>query len=751
MTQALAPGHEPDEPLPLDWGPVLQQHPLPHYVYDPVSLALLAANDPALVRYGYSRQDMLQLTREDLLMPGQMAALRAFLAGLPETARAQPQPVWLERSRDGRVLYSDIRGRSVIWQGRPARLAVVVDASARVRMAADADSARDLLVVAGRLARVGSWWADPERRVVYASDLVCELHELPPGTMLPLDKASAPYPGDAAARMDAAVAACLREGVPFDLELPLITARGQQRWVRTVGEAVRDENGRIVMLRGAQQDVTTQVLDKQALSASQQRLQALLAALPDLCIVFDAQRRYEEINDPQHTSLAGSWAERIGRRMEDVVDADFAAEVMRLMDLAHATGQSQSHEVERPVASGQRRHFESRYVPLEGGRTLALVRDVTETHRMEQRFRAIADATPIGIFTTDAAGLCTYTNAAWQSLFGLSQEQSLGDGWGATVHADDRAAVFAEWQRSSAAAQPFEMEFRVCTPQGVLRHVWSQARPIVRADGVVSAHVGAVADVTQARELAQARQAQAVAEESGSRQRVFLSRVSHELRTPLNAILGFGEVLLLDLSPADARAAGYVRHMVDAGRHMLALVDDLLQLQRIEQGRLDLRPAELDAAGLLQASARLLVPMAESAGITLEVLPPQGLTLVSDERSVKQILLNLGSNAIKYAGRAAQVRLTAQVDGPMAVFTVADSGPGMSPEQLQRLFQPFERLGQDSQGVAGSGLGLVISRQLAQALGGDLQLASAPGHGTRASLRLPLAQPQPGAQHPGGA
>lgn len=738
MSQDLSPGQEPGQPLELRWDELLQQHPLPHYVYDMATLDILAANEAACLRYGYSQEEFLRLNRERLLFPGQVQRLRDFLDGLPATAQVQPQPVWHERTHDGHDLFSDIRGRPVRWQGRLARLSVVVDAGSRLRSAADAESARDLLVVAGRLAQVGSWWADRDRHAVFASDLVCDLHEVPHGTHVPMLGAASRYPGDGAARLEVAVRACFKDGTPFDLELPLVTARGNHRWVRTVAEAVRDDTGRIVMLRGAQQDITAQVQARLELAASRERLQALLKALPDLCLVMDAEGRYVEVNDPMHPSLGGPWKDRVGRRITDVLDPEFSALVMHQLAETHRTGQLQTFHSDRPVASGQVRRFESRYVPLEGGRTLALVRDVTETHLLEQRFRTMADGTPIGIFTTDAKGLCDYTNPAWQALYGLTAEESLGTGWARTLLPEDRSAVYTGWQRSMETRQPFEMEFRVQPPGGPVRRVWAQAQPILRPDGSVRAHVGAVVDVTQAHELAEARQAQAVAEESGRRQRAFLSRVSHELRTPLNAILGFGGLLQHDMAGQDARHEGYVRHVMDAGRHMLSLVDDLLQLQRIEQGRLDPKFAVVQLDDLLAACGRMLSPMADEQGVHIQVLPANGLAVHSDERGVKQILLNLGSNAIKYGGRGCQLTLSAHAEPGAVVMTVNDTGRGMSAEQLQRLFQPFERLGQEAHKVGGSGLGLVIARQMAQALGGQLDLHSSPGAGTQAVLRLPL-------------
>jgi signal transduction histidine kinase len=624
VSEAVEPA---TEIAPL-WGAAYGAHPLAHIVYDTDTLHMLAANAAALRRYACSLDEIVQLTRADLLMPGEPERLRRFLAGLPASAAAEPQPVWRERTRSGQELLADIRGRTVLWHGRAARLAAVIDATPRARLQADAGRSRDMLQVAGRMALLGGWYLELHSRSIHLSDMVCTLHELPPGSRLSMEAAARHYPGDAADRIRGAVRACLGDGTPFDLELPLVGAAGTRRWVRIAGEPARGERGGIVGVQGAQQDITERKHAELALQQSRRQLKDLLAALPDLWIVVDAQGRYADVSDPQHPSLSAPWADKLGRPISDGVPEALAQQTRLLIELAHRTGRggpvgpATSHTYELPMAGGGTHLFEARYMPLPDGATLSLIRDVT-----------------------------------------------------------------------------------------------------------------------QARELASARTARAVAEEAGRAQAVFMSRVSHELRTPLNAILGFGELLRGEIASMPGNPGIWLGHVLKAGRHMLALVDDLLELQRIEQGRLQpvLVPLELDE--LLAGSAQMLVPMSDEAGVELVPPAPSGLVVHAEARSLRQIVLNLGSNAIKYGGAGCRVSITAVPEGGHALITVADTGAGMAPEQLLRLFQPFERLGQERRGVAGSGLGLVISRQLAQALGATLELASAPGRGTTATLRVPLVTP----------
>ncbi len=733
MTAAAEPSPPPPE---LEWSAALEHHPLPHLLFELEGLRVAAANAAAVRRYGYTLPELLTLTRLDLLVPEDGPRLVAFILGLPASAQAQPQAVWHERTREGRVLVADIRGQAVTWQGRPARLSAVLDAGERAALATEAGRTRDLLGVAGRVARVGGWYLDFESRRVHWSDLVCELHEVAPGSTATAEEGLAYYPEGARDHLVAALDRCTTHGTAFDLALPFVGARGTARWVRVAGEAVRSASGRLVGLQGALQDITQAYRNEQALQATRDRLAALVKAHPDLWMVWDEELCCREVSDPAHPSLAAPWHLRLGRPVGDALPADVARELEQLTRAAHAEGRPREHLYGMTLPDGRYREFEARYVPLSDGHTMALVRDITEVRQLERRFQTMADTAPIGIFMTDALGAYTSVNAAWCALFGLSAEAAQGAGWSAHLAPHEHEGVMQHWNLAAQAGRPFEMEFDLVPPGQPVRRVWSQARPVVGASGRVVGHVGAVVDVTHARELEEARQAAAVAREAGRRQTAFLSRVSHELRTPLNAILGFGELLLQDGGTGLPQAPAYLGHIVDAGRHMLALVDDLLELQRIEQDRLDLHPQALDLAAVLGACRDLLQPTAAAAGVALQVQAEAGARAWADERSLRQIVLNLGSNAIKYG--TGPVRLVAALQDGQARVHVQDSGPGLAPEALERLFQPFERLGQESRGIGGSGLGLVISRQLARAMGGELELRSTVGLGTTAWLQLPL-------------
>jgi signal transduction histidine kinase len=222
-----------------------------------------------------------------------------------------------------------------------------------------------------------------------------------------------------------------------------------------------------------------------------------------------------------------------------------------------------------------------------------------------------------------------------------------------------------------------------------------------------------------------------------------LSRASHELRTPLNAILGFGQLLALDELSESQRHS--VEQIMAGGRHLLSLIEDLLDLSRLDASSLELQP--VDVGTQIVEAASMCAPLAVEGSVNLTIDPASGLHhALADPRRLKQVLLNLISNAIKYNRPGGSTTVRVQADGPDAVrVDVIDSGVGMSYQQLTRLFQPFERLDAPIRGIDGNGLGLAVSKALVEAMHGTIDVASTPGAGSVFSVRLPAAVAAPAA------
>jgi signal transduction histidine kinase/CheY-like chemotaxis protein len=314
------------------------------------------------------------------------------------------------------------------------------------------------------------------------------------------------------------------------------------------------------------------------------------------------------------------------------------------------------------------------------------------------------------------------------------------DGW---THPDDRAGDDAAIAALVEASVPMvRRDKRIVTKDG--RTLWVQATTSLLRDGRGKPRriVAVMEDITEHLRLQEAEKARELAEAANRAKSDFLSRMSHELRTPLNAMLGFAQLLELDQrQPLTPSQKPWVGQIQQAGWHLLEMINDVLDLSRIESGNLRLAADEVDTARVIAQTLALVEADADQRGIRIatRVEPPAAM-LIGDMTRVKQILTNLLSNAVKYNVDGGQVEVVAQAEGESAVqIAVTDSGLGMTDEQLAGLFQPFNRLGRERSNAPGTGIGLVISRRLAELMGGTLAVTSASGQGTTFRLTLPRA------------
>jgi len=266
---------------------------------------------------------------------------------------------------------------------------------------------------------------------------------------------------------------------------------------------------------------------------------------------------------------------------------------------------------------------------------------------------------------------------------------------------------------------------------------------LVHACEVAQAEADSRAETERARQLA---------EKANQAKSDFLSAMSHELRTPLNAILGFAQLLELDGGKLDDDQRDNINEILGAGHHLLELINEVLDLAKIETGRIDLSNDAVDLDDLLAECCRLLAPMARDKGLQMDCDSALSATSVQgDYTRVKQVLLNLLSNAVKYNRPGGRVHVTRQLlDGERLRVTVEDTGIGIADDDLQQLFQPFHRVAQDNSEIEGTGIGLVISKRLVEAMGGSIGVDSEPGKGSRFWFELPrsIAEQPPAATAP---
>lgn len=268
------------------------------------------------------------------------------------------------------------------------------------------------------------------------------------------------------------------------------------------------------------------------------------------------------------------------------------------------------------------------------------------------------------------------------------------------------------------------------------RRVEERTAELERANAALQSEV---AERKRAEEALQ--QAKEEAERANRAKSDFLSRMSHELRTPLNSILGFAQVLARKATAENERRS--LEHILKAGRHLLDLINEVLDISRIEANRLQLSPEPVRTSHVLQETLNLIQHLAAQRGTEIrdEVTRACDTHVRADRQRLTQVLLNLVSNAVKYSPEGSLVRVSCEkAEGDRLRIKVTDAGPGIAPEKVERLFSPFERLGAEHTGVEGTGLGLALSKGLVEAMGGTMGVESAEGSGSTFWLELPLVE-----------
>ncbi len=379
-------------------------------------------------------------------------------------------------------------------------------------------------------------------------------------------------------------------------------------------------------------------------------------------------------------------------------------------------------------------------------------------HEAELRYKLLVEQLPIIVYVNplDKIVNTTYVSPQIQTVLGYMPDEWLSDPefWQKRIHPDDREAVLTAVERSDLTSQPFDMEYRMLARDG--RVVWFQDQTVLVRDnnGQPLYWQGLKIDVTK-RKLAEdeirklnAELERRVEERTEELERAlrakdeFLASMSHELRTPLNAILGLSESLTeLTPGPLNEKQHRYISMISESGNHLLALINDILDLAKIEAGQIVLNINEADLRQICQASLRMVNELAHKKNqqVSLKIDDDIGSIWV-DERRLKQILVNLLSNAVKFTPENGKLGLEVQTDREekRVMITVWDNGIGISESGLTRLFRPFVQLdsGLDRE-VTGTGLGLALVAQMVRLHGGSIAVESQPGEGSRFTVILP--------------
>jgi PAS domain S-box-containing protein len=599
------------------------------------------------------------------------------------------------------------------------------------------------------------WEMDSELRYTYFSPNLQKLTSIVPETIIGKRRDEI---GDPSFKPEkwAEHFATLRSHKPFrDFVYRSMQPDGRALWIKVSGTPVFGEHGRFTGYRGISTDVTAQLATEHAVAESEKRLRELFEVASDWFWETDAQGRFTFLSSAWSRVTGQDPQEYLGRRRDEFGDRVEDPEAWRehLATLA-------AHKPFRDFtycmrsASGARRWVRTSGIPYfdESGAFIGYrgaATDVTAEmsaeealRRSEKLFAAVFQATPAMLAMSGLDdGRFIDVNIGFLRVLGYERDAIVGRTRSEIGLFVDPDLPHRLVEGLSDTSPQRDIVAAVLTRRREVREILISAQVVRFADRDMLLTVGR--DVTERRrEEEELRQSKAIAEFANHSKSEFLANMSHEIRTPLNAIIGFSEVIMGEVfGPVGTRRyAEYATDIWSSGTHLLQIINDLLDLSKLDAGKLELHETEVSLPRLVETGVRLVRERAVSAGVAIDVeLSAELPTVRADERVLKQILINLLSNSVKFTPRGGRISVGGRRTQSGAVeLAVADTGIGMSADEIEIALAPF---GQVESALTrkhqGTGLGLPLARSLTELHGGRLEVRSTPGAGTMITVSLP--------------
>ncbi|MBE9208249.1 PAS domain S-box protein [Nostoc sp. LEGE 06077] len=536
---------------------------------------------------------------------------------------------------------------------------------------------------------------------------------------------------------------CLAGAIAQRDEDPYPRADGSVEWVSWSLRPWHLTNGEIGGITMFTQNITQRKQTETALKESNILLRSILESTPDFIVVKDCKGVYFTLNSSSANFLGKTVEEVIGKDDTEVFPPEVASVIMAKDRQIIETGVGVTYEEELSNGKSQGTYLTSKapWRDTHGNilGIIAITRNISDRKQAElalklseERFRKLIEATAQIIWYSQAEGEFVTHQPQWSEFTGQSFEELKGWGWLNAIHPEDQEHTIEIWTDALANRKLYELEHRLRRHDGEYRYMNVRAVPLLDADNSIREWIGVHTDIHERKQtqiaLAKAKEAAEAASHAKSE---FLANMSHELRTPLNGILGYAQILQRSKNlHEDERSR--IDVIYQCGSHLLTLINDILDLSKIEAQKVELMTSDFHFPAFLQGVAEMCRIRAELKGIPFRYQMASELPvgIRADEKRLRQVLINLLSNAIKFTD-AGQVTFTISYASEGKIrFEVRDSGIGIAQDKLQSIFQPFEQAGDRQRQIEGTGLGLAISQRIVELMDSTIQVQSESGVGS---------------------
>ena len=703
-------------------------------------------NMAAEIMFGYTNEEALSRYGTDWIAPEyREIVMNNMLSGTEDPYEA------IAQRKDGTTFPCMIRGRMMYYKGRNVRVTSLTDITGQ-KMAQDALQFQNILhstMISNISDVIGIMGMDGVMK--YKSPNIEKYFGWKPQDLIGTDGWSTIYPDD----LDR-IQKEFSDLVKNDKSVKTVTYRykcknGSYKPIElTATNLANDPVIQGVLLN--YHDITEREEAENSLRRSEAEKAAIIRAVPDLMFRIRRDGTYLDYMSPDQNMLFVPEEQFIKKTISQVLPPDLALQSMAAIEKAFHLEEMTGFEYSLMVKD-KLRYFENRIIVSSADEVLLIIRDITFRKESEAALAmqsAAFESFALAIIITDIKGIIQWANSAFTGLTGYTAVEAIGKTPGALVKSGKQDKDFYKrFWNTLLNKDVWTGELINRRKDGSHYYEEQTITPVLDSKGNISSFISIKIDITERKRIEHALiAAKNEAEKANQAKSEFLSRMSHELRTPMNSILGFAQ--LMEMGGLDPKHKKGVNHILNNGRHLLNLINEVLDISGIEAGRVSLSFVPVHLSRIIREAIDTIDPAARAMHVKFELIDAghEPLFVKADHHRLRQVLINLFNNAVKYNREGGSVMIKTELQpviAPAIAFvriSVSDTGPGINPEFIGKLFMPFERIGAEKTGIEGTGLGLMVVKKLMDAMGGSVGVESVPGEGSTFWIELPYIEVQ---------